>query len=431
VLVRDLQSCRELSLLLRGPLGGALVIPTTANLGTSSEFRLLLAASRLRLEDDDRKRIRAITEEGLDWTRVLRLARENRVDSLLHHGLAGAAPEAVPASVAAHLEAYRVSNLARNRRQFAELGKLARAWEGAGIRFLVFKGPVLAARLYGDPGTRFFWDLDVLVRPEDIERAGALLTERGYRLPALSDREKWFATRYHFAYTFEHPDEELEVDLHWRLFPANLAIPLDERGMWERATPCSIAGVDMLTLSSEDTLLHLAVHGAKEEWRRLQMICDVAEYLRCPPAPFDWDTCMARAGQQGAKRALLLAARLAHAGLGAPAPAGVGGVTAADPVVADLERRVWRGLEDPARRTSVFRISRFRRLVHERRLDRARYLLRTATMPRREHVKRFPVPHGLRAAYYVPVRILHDCCLLPIWCLRRLGRQAGPGAPAA
>ncbi len=364
---------------------------------------------------------------GVDWARVLHLARENRVDALLQHGLAQAVPDAVPPEVARRLAAYRAANLLRNQRRAELLTSFATDLAAAGIPFLAFKGPILASQIYGDLGLRFFWDLDVLVAPGDLGRATALIEERGLRQPvALSPRESRFLSRYHWALAFEHPGGELEVDLHWRLFPPNFAMALRKRDMWSRAVRCTIAGQSLPTLAPEDALLYLAVHGAKEEWRRLQMLCDVAELLRARPGILDGDV-LARATAQGAGRMLLLAAELAHAALGAPLSDRVRAAIAADPVIAELERHVWRTLDDSSLRSSVFSLTRFRRLVHTRRRDQARYVLRTATRPRFEDIRSVPVPYALRAAY-IPLRLL-DACVLPVW--RRVRPAARAGRPAA
>ena len=400
-------------------------ISTSASLGASRELSLLAAATRLRLDPDDRARVAAIVDAGVDWARVLHLARENRVDALLQHGLAQAIPDAVPPEVARRLADYRAANLTRNQRRAELLAGFAADLTAAGIPFLAFKGPVLASQIYGDLGLRFFWDLDVLVAPRDLARASALIEGRGLRQPVeLSARESRFLSRYHWALAFEHPGGELEVDLHWRLFPPNFAMSLRERDMWSRAVPCTIGAQSLPTLAPEDALLYLAVHGAKEEWRRLQMLCDVAELLRARPEIFDGDV-LARATAQGAGRMLLLAAALAHAALGAPLSDRVRAAIAADPAIPQLERHVWRALDDSSLRSSVFSLTRFRRLAHARRRDQARYVLRTATRPRWGDVCALPMPYALRAAY-VPLRIL-DAWVLPAW--RRI--RPGAGRPAA
>ena len=140
------------------------------------------------------------------------------------------------------------------------------------------------------------------------------------------------------------------------------------------------------------------------------MLCDVAELLR------------------GAGRMFRLAAHLAHVGLGAPLSDHACQAIAADPAVANLARHVWRVLEDPTQRSSVFRVTRFHRLVHDRRRDQARYVLRTAMRSRWGHVQTVPEPYALRALC-VLLRIVHDLGVLPAARLvRSRSRAGGPAA---
>jgi hypothetical protein len=48
--------------------------------------------------------------------------------------------------------------------------------------------------------------------------------------------------------------------------------------MWRRAIEAPLHGRTVLCFAPEDTLIALALHGAKDEWSRLQGICDIAEF---------------------------------------------------------------------------------------------------------------------------------------------------------
>lgn len=72
-------------------------------MGASGELSFLVAAAWVRLGPDHRAGVAAVVPDGVDWTRVLHLARTNQVDALLQHGLAHAIPEAVPSDVPARL----------------------------------------------------------------------------------------------------------------------------------------------------------------------------------------------------------------------------------------------------------------------------------------------------------------------------------------
>ena len=68
----------------------------------------------------------------------------------------------------------------------AELDRAAVAvldsFEGAGVRSLLLKGPVLARLLYGsEEAHRDYFDIDLLVGPPDLAKAREALAGLGYR----------------------------------------------------------------------------------------------------------------------------------------------------------------------------------------------------------------------------------------------------------
>ncbi len=85
------------------------------------------------------------------------------------------------------------------------------AMHGEGIRPILLKGPVIARWLYPDePAARGYCDCDLLVGPDDGERARALLEALGFVVqphPALAPDE-------HHARIFIRPADGANVDLH-------------------------------------------------------------------------------------------------------------------------------------------------------------------------------------------------------------------------
>jgi Uncharacterised nucleotidyltransferase len=65
------------------------------------------------------------------------------------------------------------------------------AMGAAGIRALLFKGPVVERWLYDQPGERTYGDIDLLVAPSDFAPAESVLTELGFEmvLAGFRDRE--------------------------------------------------------------------------------------------------------------------------------------------------------------------------------------------------------------------------------------------------
>lgn len=164
----------------------------------------------------------------------------------------------------------------------AELRHLRETFDRAGIEWLLFKGPVLSEVVYRHPGTRTYGDLDVLVRPADVERAVAALEAAGSRsvdagwraMLAIGDGESTYARPSGIA-----------VDLHWnvindRRIRSTFAITTET--LFQRSTTVSVDGMSVRTFDPVDTLLHVALHACTSGGDRLRWLLDIQQcLLRC------------------------------------------------------------------------------------------------------------------------------------------------------
>src|SRR5437660_933015 len=107
--------------------------------------------------------------------RLLAAARRHGLQPLLHRALLAAearlpAPR-LPALQWAELQQYVRQDAMRNLRLSGEVARLARLLQRDGITAVPYKGPAMAAALWGSPGVRQCADIDLLVLPEEVERA--------------------------------------------------------------------------------------------------------------------------------------------------------------------------------------------------------------------------------------------------------------------
>jgi hypothetical protein len=111
------------------------------------------------------------------------------------------------------------------------------------------------------------------------------------------------------------------LELHWDLAPRGLfAIDLD---LWRaRAEVFQVIGQPALRFSSEDMLLHLALHMRKHRYVGLRWLCDVAQLVRrhagaAACRPLDWEYIIGAARAAGLTvllyTSLVLAQRLLYA----------------------------------------------------------------------------------------------------------------------
>src|SRR5207249_1097507 len=109
-------------------------------------------------------------------------------------------------------------NARRNLYMLRALLEILDLFEQHGIRAIPFKGPLLAAQAYGGVALRCFLDLDILIQPNELERARSLLVSRGYRADAAGNIPKQALLRYGYECSLRRDDGVL-VELQWRLWP--------------------------------------------------------------------------------------------------------------------------------------------------------------------------------------------------------------------
>jgi hypothetical protein len=179
----------------------------------------------------------------------------------------------------------------------------------------------LAASLYGDVNLREMSDLDILIDRDRFRTAREVLAELGYQ-PVFKHTRKQEESRLRSdcECEFSGKDSKVVVDLHWQITARHLAPQFSFDELWQRHRVVTLGQKPVPTLSVEDTVLVLAVHGGKHLWQRLSWLADFAESLRQTTpkggkleAPeLDWQALRLRAREARAERMLLLALALAE-----------------------------------------------------------------------------------------------------------------------
>jgi hypothetical protein len=271
-------------------------------------------------------RIRDLVQRPIDWQFLMRKSFAHGVMPLLYKNLNAICPQAMPRLVADQLRDCFRAHAERNLFLTAELLRLLRLLADRGIAALPYKGPVLAASIYGDISLRSFSDLDILVNKQDILSAKDLLLAEGYgeRTPLTSGQEQArIRSRNQKDFALVGQKGLVKVELHWEV--ASLALfPLETEQIWERLESLPLGGAAVLNLHPEDLLLILCVHGAKHSFKRLEWVCDIAELLTASPS-IRWNETVERATELHAKKMLFLGLLLARDLLGTRLPEGLSG----------------------------------------------------------------------------------------------------------
>ena len=160
------------------------------------------------------------------------------------------------------------------------------------IDCLLLKGIVLCNTLYREPGLRPMRDIDILFKKQDMQYIGELLQGLGFCQatdPAIGED-------HHHLDPFVKTTEglPLSIEVHRELLPAQLS---DERWSYENLHETSITfkinGVEARTLSREDTLNYLYLHGLRApltyEPFRLIHVADLISFVELNHKHIDWD----------------------------------------------------------------------------------------------------------------------------------------------
>lgn len=290
-------------------------------LSSAPEHALILQAARPFPDASAQQRLRELAGEVGDWLPILQEAEKTKVLPLVGRNLTEAAGDLLPPDAADYLSqrvrAHALHNLAR----VAELVRLVRRFNEAGIQVLPLKGPVLSQALYGNVSLRQFSDLDVLVPPDGFAQAVGMVLADGYRQyrpaqvlqPDQIEALLRHFDDYHFG--FFHSRRRVQLEVHWDLvrhMPAEAfrSLPLDG---------VVLGGERLPLLAPEALLLYLCLHGSKDYWHRLSWVCDVAAFVEAFPE-VDAEAVWRRAVRYGAAMRLCLGLFLAQELLGTRLP---------------------------------------------------------------------------------------------------------------
>ncbi len=117
------------------------------------------------------------------------------------------------------LQAQRDHTAARHLRLIALLQQIDQRARRAGLVVQALKGAALHELQIYTPGMRPMADIDLLIRPSDLQRASQLMQQLGYRVLYDSRRERTFAPQQTATFNplGEHRDNPVKVELHTRI----------------------------------------------------------------------------------------------------------------------------------------------------------------------------------------------------------------------
>ncbi len=186
---------------------------------------------------------------------------------------------------------------ARNLALAAELKKLLRAFRDRGIDCAPLRGIALSERLHGGFATRPMGDIDLLVRHRDLPIVRVLHQDRGYR---EIDRRPGFSDAFSNTLKFFREDDfHIIVEPHWSIGYPPFLDAIDMEAVWDRCVAARVVGESTLTLSTEDLLVHLALHLAHRDNAPRIWLEELRELVEQEAGTIDWDLLVLACNQAG------------------------------------------------------------------------------------------------------------------------------------
>ena len=226
------------------------------------EILLLLCQFPFNEENRDAlaKRLREVT----DWNKLIDLINMHGITALAAYNIkeAGLANE-IPESAWAILENGLRKNVVRNiwlKERWKEINQILC---NAEIKHILLKGMALEYSVYGAMGLRQMSDNDILIKPQDAERAWQLLQQSGLMAKTVKSPLYINILPYigkHFPVLIK---DGYAVEIHTRLFDEEIDGDLNYDKLFEEAIEITVDNNQTFILPEQIHLKYLKSHFAK------------------------------------------------------------------------------------------------------------------------------------------------------------------------
>ncbi len=247
------------------------------------EEKIIFLASRLNPSKKDIKNIVHLVTNGnqqIDYTKLTQLASFNGVAPLLYKNLKTL--EIIPEEVLSELRNIYLSSIAENLQKTTEILKILQVLKDKGIDAIPLKGALASEIIFENPGLYYGTDIDILVRPSDLDQAKQILIDYGYFYDEKVEKAM-LASHYHLVfYNHRHT-----VEVHWNLVKRYFDIPPEF--WWEDTLKEPYEDLDILFLSPEKYLMYTVFRLFSHIFYPLKFFVLISEISNKYYESIDWD----------------------------------------------------------------------------------------------------------------------------------------------
>lgn len=226
----------------------------------------------------------------VDWDRVINLALFHDVFPSVYRHLKNNTFCMMPKVIVRKLHRLWQQHLTRNIILHHELNSILTLFAKEGLKAIPLKGLLLAGLFYPEMTLRSYNDLDIWIRPGDMERAGKLLQQIGYEPGFLVDQSCSVENDNNISfYRYLVRRSRIRVELHWSLAKSRDYTAIPEERWWHRAEQVWIHDRGYFSLTPEDMLIYLTINIHTSTYIYLKQFVDLYLFFMYWGDGLDWE----------------------------------------------------------------------------------------------------------------------------------------------
>lgn len=223
------------------------------------EARLVLAAGRANVAPAE---LQSLLAPSFSWPLVESFTQGQSATTAVHTLLGALPAGVVPDGVRQRLGKGSMISQFRLRCLQRALDESVATLVQAGVQPMLLKGAALAATVYPAFSDRQMQDLDLLVPPEEVDRAWKALLAAGWVVAGSGMRVPFFEQHHHRPPLLAPWLGHARLELHTRLFHGGGPFAFSADDLRREAATISVGGHAALVPSLEHSLLYLCLHFA-------------------------------------------------------------------------------------------------------------------------------------------------------------------------
>ncbi len=255
----------------------------------------MIEAARSFLGRNNDEILSSRLQDNLDWEILLDFLSDHGCTPLFAKSTIPKYESFIPPTHLDSINKYTQASSLRNQLIESTLIELLLLLYSNDIPCVPLKGPILSNSLYDDTYFREYADLDLLVKKTDLEKAGELIENQGFklkfnvpkRLESYYIESGFYLLEQDIHLSYVRDTDNQSIDLHWSLVPERYSFSPLMLSVWNRSIPAKYKDSNFMNLSVEDLFIFLCIHGAKHSWSQLNWIIDLAQLLNISPN-LDW-----------------------------------------------------------------------------------------------------------------------------------------------